>query len=322
MTVQPWMWIAFNVFVLAMLAVDLLVFHRKSHEVSIREAIGWSVLWVLVALAFGGVVWKYGGEATSLAFLTGYLIERSLSVDNLFVFLLIFSFFRVPAQFQHKVLFWGIVGALLMRAILIFAGVSLIHRYEWIIYVFGAFLVYSGLKMLRSKDTHLDPERNPVYRLICRSFRLSPTMDGDRFFTVIGGRRFATPLLLVLAVVETTDLVFALDSIPAVLAVSRDPFIVYTSNVFAILGLRAMYFAVAGLMEMFYLLHYGLSFILIFVGAKMLASHKFDIPVVVTLVVVGGALALSVAASLLYPLKGDPLPEPVDPIEHDAASAE
>jgi tellurite resistance protein TerC len=310
------MWVAFNLFVLAMLAVDLLVFHRRTHEVHIREALVWSAVWIALALAFGALTWHYAGAKVSLEYLTAYLIEKSLSVDNIFVFLLIFNYFAVPARYQHKVLFWGIIGALVMRAALIFAGITLIERYHWIVYLFGVFLVYSGYKMLRSKNVKLQPDRNPIYRFITRRFRVTPGLRGDHFFVRESGRLFATPLVLVLAVVETTDLVFALDSIPAVLAVSNDPFVVYTSNVFAILGLRALYFAVAGLMDLFHLLHYGLSFILAFVGVKMIVSQWWHPPVGLTLSVVGLTLLVSVVASLMYPTTQDTIPEPVDPIEH------
>lgn len=321
MTVQPWFWVAFNLFVLAMLAVDLLVFHRRTHEVHIREALAWSAVWIALALAFGVVAWNYAGAKTALEYLTAYIIEKSLSVDNIFVFLLIFNYFSIPARYQHKVLFWGIIGALVMRAALIFAGVTLIERYHWIVYLFGVFLIYSGYKMLRSKNIKLEPRRNPVYRLLTRRFHVTPELRDDRFFVREGGRLFATPLVLVLAVVETTDLVFALDSIPAVLAVSNDTFVVYTSNVFAILGLRALYFAVAGLMDLFHLLHYGLSFILAFVGVKMTVSQWWHPPVSLTLGIVGLTLAVSVVASLMYPAVADSIPEPVDPIRHDDNAA-
>ncbi|MGZ4813142.1 MAG: TerC family protein [Terriglobales bacterium] len=264
-------WIAFNVFVVAMLALDLVVFHRKPHAIRFREAAGFSIMWIVMAAAFAAFVFYWRGRATALQFVTGYVVEESLSVDNLFVFLLIFRYFRVPSHYQHKVLFWGILGALIMRGVFILAGVSLIQRFHWIIYVFGAFLVYTGLQLFRQKEQEIHPEQNPVLKLFRRWVPVTPDYVGGRF-TVRDPGLFATPLLVVLIVVETTDVLFAADSIPAVLAITRDPFIVYTSNVFAILGLRSLYFALAGMMEAFQFLHYGLSVILVFIGVKMLIS--------------------------------------------------
>jgi len=283
-----------------MLVLDLGVFHRKSHTVKYREALIWSVVWIALALIFAVVIYFWHGRTPSLEFVTGYVIELSLSVDNLFVFLLIFRYFQVPPGHQHKVLFWGILGALIMRAIFIAAGVGLIQRFHWVVYVFGVFLVYSGFKLLRQGEAEIHPEKNPVLRLFRRLVPVTRDYEGDKFFVRRPGL-LATPLLVVLVVVETTDLLFAVDSIPAILAITRDAFIVYTSNVFAILGLRSMYFALAGMMEMFRFLHYGLSVVLMFVGSKMLLSHYYEVPTVVALGAVAGILLLSVGASLIRP---------------------
>ncbi len=299
-----WKWVFFNLFVLAMLALDLGVFHRKQHTVKMKEALGWSAVWIVLALLYAVGVHYWMGQQKALEFLTGYLIEKSLSVDNLFVFLLLFSYFRVKSEYQHEVLFWGILGALIMRAIFIAVGVTLITRFEWIIYIFGAILIYSGIKMALKQEEEVHPERNPVLKLFRKFVPVTPDYEGGKFFVRREGRSFATPLFVVLLMVETTDLIFAVDSIPAVLAISQDPFIVYTSNVFAILGLRALYFALAGVMNLFHLLHYGLSLILVFVGAKMiLAAWHIKIPIGIALAVVAGVLALSVVASLIWPKK-------------------
>ena len=301
MSYPLWVWVAFNGFVLAMLAIDLGVFHRTSHEVKLREALAWSAVWVALALAFNALVWSRYGQQRALEFLTGYLIEKSLSVDNIFVFVLIFTYFRVPAQYQHKVLFWGILGALLMRAAFIAAGVTLIQRFHWIIYVFGGFLVVTGIRMAVQQDKEIHPERNPVLRLAKRLMPVSTSYDGDRFFTILGGRRAATPLFVALLLVETTDLIFAVDSIPAILAITQDPFIVYTSNVFAILGLRSLYFALAGVVRMFHYLSIGLAGVLIFVGGKMLLVDVVKVPTALSLGVIAAILAVSVVASVLRP---------------------
>jgi tellurite resistance protein TerC len=293
-------WILFNLFVLAMLLLDLGVFHRRSHTVKIREAMIWSTVWIALAATFTVVVYFWHGRAPSLEFITGYVIELSLSVDNLFVFLLIFRYFKVSPAHQHKVLFWGIVGALVMRAVFIIVGVGLIRRFHWIIYVFGALLVYSGIKLFRQQDMEVHPEKNPVLRAFRRWVPVTEDYHGDKFFIRRPGL-YATPMFVVLLVVETTDVLFAVDSIPAVLAITRDAFIVYTSNVFAIMGLRSMYFALAGLMDMFRYLHYGLALVLMFVGAKMLVSHFYQIPTEYALAVVGGILAASVLGSLVHP---------------------
>jgi tellurite resistance protein TerC len=297
------LWIAFNVFVLGMLAIDLGIFHRKAHTVSIKEASIWSAVWILLALVFNLGIYFVWGQDKALEFLTGYVIEKSLSVDNLFVFLMIFQYFATPAIYQHRILFWGIVGALFMRAIFIATGAALLENFHWMIYVFGAFLIITGIKMLLQGDHKLDPQKNPVVRLFQRWMPLTNEYQGQRFFVRKEGKINATLLMLVLVVVETTDVIFAVDSIPAIFAITRDPFIVYTSNVFAILGLRALYFMLAGVMEMFVYLKVGLSFVLCFVGAKMLIVDIYKIPIGASLGVVGGILILSVVVSLLVQWK-------------------
>ncbi|HSE88189.1 MAG TPA: TerC family protein [Candidatus Binatia bacterium] len=299
------LWIAFNVFVLGMLALDLGIFHRKAHAVSIKEASIWSAIWILLALIFNLGIYFVWGQEKALEFLTGYVIEKSLSVDNLFVFLMIFQYFATPAVYQHRILFWGIVGALFMRAIFIAAGATLLENFHWMIYIFGAFLIITGLKMLLQGDHKLDPQKNPVVRLFRRWIPLTNEYHGQHFFVRQEGKLQATLLMLVLVVVETTDVIFAVDSIPAIFAITRDPFIVYTSNVFAILGLRALYFMLAGVMEMFVYLKVGLSFVLCFVGAKMLLVDFYKIPIGVSLGVVGGILILSVIVSLLVQWKAE-----------------
>ncbi len=296
---QTWLWIGFNIFVIAMLALDLGVFHRRSHAVKIKEALIWSAVWIGLALLFNLGILIWSDANTALKFLTGYLIEKSLSVDNLFVFLMIFSYFQVPASYQHNVLFWGILGALIMRAIFIFAGVTLIAKFHWVIYIFGAFLIYSGIKMALAKDKEVHPERNPVLKLFKKIMPVTDDYVGNRFFVVQAGRRFATPLFIVLIVIETTDVMFALDSIPAILAITVDPFIVYSSNVFAILGLRALYFALAGIMGLFQYLHYGLSAILVFVGIKMIVAEFYKLPTAIALGVIAAILAISIIASMI-----------------------
>jgi TerC family integral membrane protein len=306
-------WAVFNLFVLAMLALDLGVFHRQKHVVGFREAIGWTGVWIGLAGLFALLIYFFGhtlvgsnvrpNSELSLEFVTGYVIEQSLSIDNLFVFLLIFRYFNVPRKFQHEVLFWGVLGALVMRAIFIATGVTLLNRFHWVTYVFGAILLYSGIKLLRQHGMEIHPESNPLLRGFRKFFRVTKDYEGGNFFVRRGAMTYATPLMLVLIVVETTDVLFAVDSIPAVLAVTREPFIVYTSNVFAILGLRSLFFALSGMIEVFHLLHYGLSVILIFIGLKMLASNYIDIPIGIALGVVGGVLLISIALSLLFPQK-------------------
>jgi len=300
---MTWFWVGFNLFILAMLALDLGLFHRKAHEVRVKEALAGSAVWIALALVFNAIVYFWRGPQAGLEFLTGYLIEYSLSVDNIFVFLIIFSYFQVPAKHQHKVLFWGILGALCMRAAFIMVGIALIHRFHWMIYVFGAFLVLTGIKMAVEKDKEVHPEKNPVLRLFKRFMPVADHYDEGRFFTRKNGIRMATPLFVVLLIVETTDVIFAVDSIPAILAVTHDPFIVYTSNAFAILGLRSLYFALSGIMKLFHHLRYGLAIILGFVGAKMILSDIYKIPIVTSLCVIAGVLVLSVVASLLWPKK-------------------
>ena len=295
-------WILFNLFVLVMLALDLGVFHRRAHTVRFKEALAWSAAWISMAAVFSVIVLYWHGRTSSLEFITGYVIELSLSVDNLFVFLVIFRYFKVPAHDQHKVLFWGIVGALVMRGIFILAGVTLINRFHWIIYIFGALLIYSGFKLLRQGETEIHPENNPILRIFRRYVPVTKDYVGDKFFIRKPGL-FATPLFVVLLVVETTDVLFAVDSIPAVLAITRDAFIVYTSNVFAIMGLRSMYFALAGLIEMFRYLHYGLAVVLMFVGVKMIGSNYLHLPTWVALGVVVVVLGVAVVASILNPKK-------------------
>jgi tellurite resistance protein TerC len=306
-------WILFNVFVLAMLALDLGVFHRNKHVVRFREAIGWTIVWMALAGAFAVLIYFFGHTLTgnparpnselTLEFLTGYLIEESLSVDNLFVFLVIFRYFAVPRKYQRKILFWGVVGALVMRGIFILVGIKLLNAFSWLIYVFGAILIYSGIKLLGQEDKEIEPEKNIVLRILRKFFRLTDNYEDDKFFVVRQGIRYATPLAVVLVMIETTDLLFATDSIPAVLAISREPFIVYTSNVFAILGLRSLYFALAGMIEVFHLLRYGLSVILIFIGVKMLVSHYVKIPIGIALGAVAGVLLISIVLSLIFPKK-------------------
>ena len=298
--IQPWFWVAFNVFVLAMLALDLGVFRGRNDAVSFREALIRSAIWIGLALTFAGILYQWQGQRPALEFVTGYVIELSLSVDNLFVFLLILRYFSVPQEHQQKVLIWGILGALALRAVFIFAGVGLLRRFHVITYLFGAILVYSGIKLFREGESEIQPEKNPVLRLFRKFVPVTKDFEGNQFFVRRRGL-YATPLFVVLLVVETTDLVFAVDSIPAILAITLNAFVVYTSNVFAILGLRAMYFALAGMLDVFHYLHYGLAVILMFVGAKMLGSSYVEIPTLATLGIVGLVLAVSIGASLLKP---------------------
>ena len=301
MSHQILLWVGFNILVLILLAVDLGVFHRGARTIKIKEALWWSLIWIAVALLFNVVIYFWRGTDTALQFLTGYLIERSLSVDNLFVFLMVFSYFRVASQYQYKVLFWGILGALIMRALFIATGVVLINTFHWIIYVFGAFLIIIAVKMAFEKEKEIHPEKNPVLLLFRKLMPVTENYVEGKFFIRKNKKSLATPLFVVLLVIETTDVVFALDSIPAILAITTDPFIVYTSNVFAILGLRALYFALAGVMELFHYLNIGLSVILAFVGVKMLLSNIYEIPVTVALGVVALTLIISIIASLMFP---------------------
>jgi tellurite resistance protein TerC len=293
-----WHWAAFVAFLVLMLALDLGVFNRKQHVISVKEALITSAIWVVVSLAFNALVFFVWDHHKALEFLTGYLLEKSLSVDNIFVFILLFKFFDVPQKYQHKVLFWGIFGALIMRAILIFIGTALIAKFSWIIIIFGLFLIVAGLKMAFQKEEKIHPEKNPVVKFVKRFIPVTPEYHEDKFFIRQGGL-FATPLFIVLIVVETTDLIFAFDSIPAILAITYDPFIVFTSIAFAILGLRALYFALAGFMDKFHYLKIGLSIILVFIGIKMLIAGVFHIPTYGSLIVILLILSISIIASMV-----------------------
>lgn len=297
--ITVWHFLAFTLLILILLAIDLLVFHRKAHVVRLREAAAWSAIWLTLGLLFNAGIFFWMGPDKGLEFLTGYLIEKSLSVDNVFVWLVIFSYFSVPAQYQHRVLFYGVLGALVMRGVFIAAGVSLIDTFHWVIYVFGAFLLFTGVRLLR-RGEEVHPERNLVVRIAQRFIPFTSSYEGQRFFVRKDGRILATPLFLVLLAVEGTDLVFAVDSVPAILAITRDPFIVWTSNVFAILGLRALFFVVAGALREIHYLHIGLAGILVFVGAKMLLSDVYKVPTVASLGIVVGILALTIAASYIH----------------------
>jgi tellurite resistance protein TerC len=305
-----WGWVGFNVVVLAILALDLGVLHRRSEKVSLKEAATWSAVWVALSLAFAFAIYLTMGKESGLEFLTGYLIEYALSVDNIFVFVLIFTYFGVPEKYQHRVLFWGIIGALVLRGVMIVAGSALVTRFEWILYVFGAFLVFTGVKMALQKDeSAYNPEHDPVLRLTRRLVPVTDDYRGDKFFVreadSTGRMRYAaTPLFIVLLIVDTTDIIFATDSIPAIFAVTRDPFIVYTSNICAVLGLRALYFLLASVVDKFVYLKLGLSLVLIFIGAKMLLESFIHLPIVASLGVVGAVLAASILASLRWPRTG------------------
>jgi tellurite resistance protein TerC len=303
MTEALWPWVLFTVFILGMLALDLGVFHRDAHIVTKKEAAIWSTVWMLLALTFNAGIYYFSGSERALEFLAGYLIEYSLSVDNIFVFILIFSYFSVPESYRHRVLFWGILGALIMRGMFIIVGAALLHRFHWIIYLFGAFLVFTGIKMLIKEETTVHPEDNAIIKLLRRLMPITANYEGQRFFVFREGKRFATPLLVVLLTVESTDLIFAVDSVPAIFAVTKDPFIVYTSNVFAILGLRALYFLLAGVMDLFCYLRYGLGLILSFVGIKMMLADVYKIPIGISLGVIATVLALTIVLSLLFPRK-------------------
>ena len=293
-------WIGFHVFIFIMLALDLGVFHKKSHKVSVKEAVIWTIIWISAAMLFNLLVYVELGKVKALEFFTGYVIEKSLSVDNIFVFILIFSYFAVKEEYQHRVLFWGILGALVMRAIFIFAGVALINKFHWIVLIFGGFLVYTGIHMLFQKETAVDPEKNAVVRFFRKFLPVTESYHEDKLFVRQNHKLYATPLFLVLLVIESSDLIFAVDSIPAILAISQDRLIVYTSNIFAILGLRSLYFAVAGIMQYFRFLKVGLAFVLSYVGIKMLLAYfDIEIYIVYSLAVIIGILAISVIASLL-----------------------
>jgi tellurite resistance protein TerC len=299
------LWVGFNLLVVFMLAIDLGLIHRSLKEITMKEGLVWSAIWIVVALVFNVGIYYWRGSEVAVQFFTGYVIERSLSVDNIFVFLLIFSYFQVPGRFQYKVLIWGILGALVLRGIFILLGTFLIAKFHWIIYLFGAFLVITGIKMGFGKDKKIEPERNPMLRLLRKFLPISSGYDDGKFFVRKNGKLFGSPLLVVLIVIESTDVVFAVDSIPAIFAITLDPFIVYTSNVFAILGLRALYFAMAGMMKLFYYLKYALGIILAFVGVKMLVSGLLEIPTPIALGVIGGIFAVSIVLSLLIPHNHD-----------------
>ena len=323
----PLQWGFFFALILGMLALDLGVFNRREHRIGLREALFWSVVWTIVALAFNLWIYQRFGRQTGLEFLTGYIIERSLSFDNIFVFIVIFNYFAVPAEYQHRVLFWGILGALISRGIFIAMGTALLARFEWLIFVFGAFLVYTGFKIFRQEETEVHPERNPVVRAFQRFVPLTGRYHGKRFFVREDGRARATPLMLVLVVVEATDVVFAVDSIPAVFGVTTNAFIVFTSNIFAILGLRALYFLLAGLMHKFHYLSYGLGLVLVFVGGKMLTHRWIEIPTEISLGIVLGILTVAIVASLLRPAPPDeavhdPLENTEEDFERSAAARE
>ena len=303
-----WAWVTFFTFITAMLALDLGVFQRETHVVSMKEALIWCGVWVTLALSFGALLWQWRGAEPAQQFLAGYLIELCLSVDNVFVFILVFAYFKVEPRYQHRVLFWGIIGAVLMRAVFIIVGVEVIERFHWVLYIFGAFLVYTGIKMaLPSKEAEVDPEHNFTVKLFRRFYPVAPHNDRGHFVTIHNGRRMATPLFIVLLVIETTDLVFALDSLPAVLSITKDSFIALTSNIFAILGLRSLYFALSGIMGLFRFLKVGLAVILVFIGVKMLIEHWMKITTGTSLAVIGGVLTASILMSVL--IKAPPAPE-------------
>jgi tellurite resistance protein TerC len=295
-------WILFNLFVVAVLVLDLGVFHKRPHTIKFREAMAWSLVWIALAGGFAVLLYFWRGHTPAIEFVTGYVIELSLSVDNLFIFLLVFRYFKVPAEYQYKVLFWGILSAVIMRAVFIVTGVKLIQEFHWITYVFGAFLVYSGIKLFGQENAEIHPEKNLALRMFRRMVPVTDDFAGDKFFVRRPGL-YATPLLVVLLVIETADLLLAVDSIPAVLAITLDVMVVYTSNIFAILGLRSMYFALSGMMEMFEYLHYGLATVLVFIGGKMLAAHYYEMPTVMALSVVAGILVISVVGSVAFPRK-------------------
>ncbi len=301
-------WIGFHVFIFLMLALDLGVFHKKIHKISVKEAFVWSLVWIGLALIFNVLIYfdKGFGPTKALEFFTGYLIEYSLSVDNIFVFILIFSYFAVNEKYQHKILFWGIIGALIMRGIFIIAGVALINRFQWIVLIFGGFLVFTGIRMLLHKETSVDPEKNPVVRFFRKFLPVSQELHGDKLLVKQNGKLFATPLFLVLVIIESSDLIFAVDSIPAILAISKHTFIVYTSNIFAILGLRSLYFAIAGIMGLFRYLKTGLAFVLSFVGIKMLIAYfGIEIHIFLSLLIIVSILVISILASLIIKDKND-----------------
>lgn len=304
-----WEWLAFFSIITFMLVLDLGVFHKKVHKVSIKESLAWTAVWIALALMFNAWIYHSMGEQKGLEFLSGYVIEKALSVDNIFVISLIFTYFKVPPQYQHRVLFWGVLGALFFRIIFIFAGVALINKFSWMIYVFGVFLVYTGLKMLKDEEKSIDIENNPMIKFVKKFFSITKDFDGQNFRTFHAGKNQFTPLFLVLIMIETTDIIFAVDSIPAILAITSDPYIVFTSNVFAILGLRSLYFALNGIMEMFEYINYALSGILVFVGVKMIIAKWYHVPIIASVGIIFGLLIISIVASIYFPRKNKKLPQ-------------
>jgi tellurite resistance protein TerC len=302
-SVPPYLWIGFAAFVLGMLALDLGVFNRKAHEVRFKEAVIWSIVWITLAMVFNGWIYFQYGHQKALEFLTGYLLEEALSVDNIFVFVILLSSFAVPKMYQHRVLFWGVLGAIVMRAIFIGLGAALVSRFDWVMYVFGAILIYTGIKLMAEGESEPHPEKNPIYKFARKFIRATPEYHGKEFFITKNGKRYATPLLLVLIAIEATDVVFAVDSIPAIFAITTDPFIVYTSNIFAILGLRSMYFLLAGIIDKFHFLKYGLALVLLFVGVKMIIAEWVHVPIVASLITIASLLTLSVIASVIWPAR-------------------
>jgi tellurite resistance protein TerC len=307
---SPLMWGVFGAVVITALALDLFVFHREAHEVRLREAGGWVGVWMGLAVAFGVWIWLDAGHVKGMEFFAGYLVEQALSVDNIFVFIVIFKYFGTPPEYRHRVLFWGIIGAVLLRGIFVILGVELISRFHWVIYIFGVFLVYTGIKILRHSEMEMDPEKNPVIRFVERHIRIRHQHEGQKFFVRHEGKLWATPLLVVLLVIEATDVVFAVDSIPAIFGITRDPFIVFTSNIFAVLGLRALYFVLHGLMNKFDFLHYGLGLVLAFVGVKMLLSEVVKIPIQLSLGIIVALLGGSILISIFFDPKKKPPAEP------------
>ena len=301
MSSQAFLWIIFGIFVVVMMALDLGVFHRKAHEVKFKEALAWTVAWVALSLCFNAGIFFYRGQEAAMQFLTAYLLEESLSIDNLFVFLLIFNYFKVPARYQHGVLFWGILGVLVMRGAFITVGLALIHHFEWILYIFGAVLVFTGFKLAFEKDKEVDFEHNPILKFFRRIFPVTKDYVEGKFFVREGGKLLATPLFIILMFLNTVDLVFALDSIPAVMSISQDVFIVFTSNIFAILGLRSLFFVISNIMQLFHHLHYGLSLVQVFIGIKMLIKDFYHIPTGASLIFILATLVLSVIASIVWP---------------------
>jgi len=310
--IQPelWHWVAFGAFVLAMLILDLGVFHRHEREPSLRESALWTVVWAALALGFNGLVWHWGGATAGIQFLTGYLVEWSLSMDNVFVFAVIFGFFRVPLKYQYRVLFWGILGAIVLRLAFVLAGSALLHYFDWVTWIFGAFLVITGIKLAMQDEQKINPDRGLIMRLGYRIFRVSKEDHGEKFFVREAGKLYVTPLFIVLLIIEGTDVLFAIDSVPAIFGVTKDPFIVFTSNIFAILGLRALYFLLAGVMGMFRYLHYGLAAVLVFVGGKMIAEYWFEITAFrdspwISLLIIVGLLGISIVASIIAKARED-----------------